>query len=469
MATFDLKSRLTSMGFTTQAKLEISAEQRDFINEKRRSESIKALRSFSLVAVVVSFLGTIGAFTIAPKNLEWPCFAISILIGIGSIVTVIMIDHFRVEKWVGLKTHLIIGNVLAILGLCILLQGVMTFPDASRSFIIIVGLIWVTILWYVGTLSVLFGRSIVVMKILLLIPPLGVYHYNDGPGIVPLSIALVLVDVYVMVYYYFFNLRSERHAILELKSRELILQNERLQIQAIESELAVARELQQNLVRPAETTLHGDKQITIFQANATSLGGDWVAARVLPDGRYVVAVGDGTGKGVPAAMVVQTIQALWVAGLNDLGWHPLSWFQSVNRTLRTMGRQHPHTLTLGLLVLDDNEAIYYSAGPMPLFVVGDSRIAESTKAITGDGHLLGIYADPQVKPVRVSLPEYTPFALMLATDGIIPKRALAKEHRMYDLLAQVTQGGKAAVRNIQTEDDKILVLIQRSEALRSAS
>jgi len=167
--------------------------------------------------------------------------------------------------------------------------------------------------------------------------------------------------------------------------------------------------------------------------------------------------------------VVQTVQALWTAGLNDLNWHPLSWFQSVNRTLRTMGRQHPHTLTLGLLVLDEHEATYYSAGPMPLFVVGDSRISESTKAIMGDGHLLGIYSDPQVKPIRISLPEYTPFAIMLATDGILPKRALAKEHRMYDVLSQVNIGGKSAIKNMQPDEDKILVLIKRAESLEAAS
>jgi hypothetical protein len=393
----------------------------------------------------------------------------SILVGTGSIITVIMLDHFKVEKSLGLKTHLVIGNILSAVGLCILLHSTIADPNISRSFMLLNGIIWVSILWYVGSLGQLFGRSIIVMKIFLMIPPFAVYYVNKGPGLLPLTLTIVLIDIYVMVYNYFLNLRGERHALLELKSRDLTLQNEHLKIQAIESELAIARELQQNLARPQEKTIHGDKQITIFQANATKLGGDWVAARVLPDGRYVIAVGDGTGKGVPAAMVVQTVQALWTAGLNDLNWHPLSWFQSVNRTLRTMGRQHPHTLTLGLLVLDEHEATYYSAGPMPLFVVGDSRISESTKAIMGDGHLLGIYSDPQVKPIRISLPEYTPFAIMLATDGILPKRALAKEHRMYDVLSQVNIGGKSAIRNMQPDEDKILVLIKRAESLEAAS
>ncbi len=392
----------------------------------------------------------------------------SLLVGIGSIITVFMLDKRRSPTSFGLKAHLVIGNALSLIGFCILLQFTMTAPHTSRSFVILNGIVWVSMLWYVGTLGQLFGPYIILMKFVLLIPPFAIYYLNDGQGIEPLLIAIVLIDIYVVIFNYFFGLRSQRHALLELKSQELAIQNERLQIMAIESEIVLAHELQENLSRPQENVTHGDKLITIIQSNVTKLGGDWVAARLLPDGRYAVAVGDGTGKGVPAAMVVQTVQALWVAGLSDLSWHPLAWFQSVNRTLRTMGRQQPHTLTIGLIVIDEHEATYYSAGPMPLFVVGDSRISESTKIVVGDGHLLGIYSDPQVKPIRISLPEYTPYALMLATDGIIPKRALAKEHRMFDVLSQLSASGKAAIKNIQSEEDKILVLIRRTESLKSA-
>jgi hypothetical protein len=58
---------------------------------------------------------------------------------------------------------------------------------------------------------------------------------------------------------------------------------------------------------------------------------------------------------------------------------------------------------------------------------------------------------------------------MLATDGILPKRALAKEHRMYDVLSQVNIGGKSAIKNMQPDEDKILVLIKRAESLEAAS
>jgi serine phosphatase RsbU (regulator of sigma subunit) len=176
-------------------------------------------------------------------------------------------------------------------------------------------------------------------------------------------------------------------------------------------------------------------------------------------------VGDGTGKGVPAAMVVQTVQALWTAGLSDPNWDPLQWLQSVNRTLRTLGRQTPHTLTLGLVIVDAAEIVYYSAGPMPLFMIGDTRIGESTKSFSGEGHLLGIYSDPQIKPVTLHLPEFSRYTVMLATDSIIPKRALSKDRRMYDLLTQVSRGGMGAIRSLPSDEDKILLLIQRAESL----
>jgi len=469
MPSLDIKSIAEKMGLHDPGLCSLNPDQLEFIETWRRNEGLRALRSFSLVSCLTSVLAVFGAFTLASAKLLLPCLIISTLIGIGSVVTLILLQKNGPERFIVLKSHLVISNALAVIGLSILLHYILKQPQFSRSFMVIIGLIWVFMLWYVGKLGQLFGKHITTMKVLLMIPPIAVYYVDRGPNILALTLAYMLVDAYVLIFNYFFNLRSERHALLQLKSADLRLQNERLKIQAIESELTVAREMQRNLARPPESIRLGDKLITIYQAHATKLGGDWVAARELPNGRYAIAVGDGTGKGVPAAMVVQTVQALWTAGLSNPNWDPLQWLQSVNRTLRTLGRQTPHTLTLGLVVVDAAEIVYYSAGPMPLFMVGDTRIGESTKAFSGEGHLLGIYSDPQIKPVTLHLPEFKPYAVMLATDSIIPKRALSKDHRMYDLLTQVSRGGMGAIRSLSSDDDKILLLIQRAESLKQTA
>jgi serine phosphatase RsbU (regulator of sigma subunit) len=75
--------------------------------------------------------------------------------------------------------------------------------------------------------------------------------------------------------------------------------------QSIEQELRLARSIQQASLPQEVPTLEGWK-ITPFYQPAREVGGDFYDFHLLSGGRLGLVVGDATGKGVPAALVMST-------------------------------------------------------------------------------------------------------------------------------------------------------------------
>src|SRR5215204_6681131 len=87
------------------------------------------------------------------------------------------------------------------------------------------------------------------------------------------------------------------------------LDHELRERERIEQELLVARRIQQAAL-PKEVPTLADWQITPFYQPAREVGGDFYNFFELDDGRVGFAVGDATGKGVPAAFVMSATCAL---------------------------------------------------------------------------------------------------------------------------------------------------------------
>src|SRR5215216_4833173 len=73
----------------------------------------------------------------------------------------------------------------------------------------------------------------------------------------------------------------------------------------VEQELGVARSIQQASLPKEVPQLQGWK-ISPYYRPARAVGGDFYDFHPLPEGRLGVVVGDATGKGVPAALVIST-------------------------------------------------------------------------------------------------------------------------------------------------------------------
>jgi serine phosphatase RsbU (regulator of sigma subunit)/predicted ester cyclase len=83
------------------------------------------------------------------------------------------------------------------------------------------------------------------------------------------------------------------------------LEQEMLERERVEQELQVARSIQQASLPEEVPTLEG-WQIAPFYRPARQVGGDFYDFYPLSEGRLGLVVGDATGKGVPAALVMST-------------------------------------------------------------------------------------------------------------------------------------------------------------------
>jgi predicted ester cyclase len=83
------------------------------------------------------------------------------------------------------------------------------------------------------------------------------------------------------------------------------LEQERIERERVEQELKVARSIQQASLPMEVPTLQG-WQISPYYQPAREVGGDFYDFHLLSEGKLGLVVGDATGKGVPAALVMST-------------------------------------------------------------------------------------------------------------------------------------------------------------------
>jgi PAS domain S-box-containing protein len=95
----------------------------------------------------------------------------------------------------------------------------------------------------------------------------------------------------------------------QLKNAMTKQQEEAQERQRIEEELRVARVIQQTLLPKSVPELEG-YQIVAYYQPAREVGGDFYDFLLLPDGRLGLIVGDVSGKGMPAALVMATARSM---------------------------------------------------------------------------------------------------------------------------------------------------------------
>jgi serine phosphatase RsbU (regulator of sigma subunit) len=94
-----------------------------------------------------------------------------------------------------------------------------------------------------------------------------------------------------------------------LKLRGQRLEQERIERERIEQELEVARRIQRASL-PGEVPELEGWEISPYYKPAREVGGDFYDFFELPNGRLGIVVGDATGKGVPAALVMANARSM---------------------------------------------------------------------------------------------------------------------------------------------------------------
>jgi serine phosphatase RsbU (regulator of sigma subunit)/predicted ester cyclase len=114
--------------------------------------------------------------------------------------------------------------------------------------------------------------------------------------------------------------------------RGLRLEQEIRERERIEQELRVARTIQQASLPKEVPTLEG-WQISPFYRPAREVGGDFYDILELKDGRLGLVVGDATGKGVPAALVMASARSMLRAVAQASDYSPGDVLRRVNDSL----------------------------------------------------------------------------------------------------------------------------------------
>jgi sigma-B regulation protein RsbU (phosphoserine phosphatase) len=184
----------------------------------------------------------------------------------------------------------------------------------------------------------------------------------------------------------------------------------------IESELKIARDIQMSLLPRIFPPFphHTEFELYATIEPAREVGGDFYDFFLTDDGRLCFAIGDVSGKGVPASLFMAVTQALWriAATKHEL---PDQALADLNTELcRENDSGMFVTLFYGILHLQTGELAYSNGGhnlPYLLSQQGEARLLDNT-----GGMALGVMEDVEYRTKTVAIQAGE--GLFLYTDGV---------------------------------------------------
>ncbi len=253
------------------------------------------------------------------------------------------------------------------------------------------------------------------------------------------------------------------------------LEQERIERERIEQELLVARRIQQASLPKEVPELEG-WHIAPYYQPAREVGGDFYDFFELKEGRVGVVVGDATGKGVPAALVVTATCSMLRAVAQGLGYSPGEVLARVNETL--LARIPPNmfiTCFYAILDPESGRLSYANAGHnLPC-----CRHEHAATELEARGMPLGLMPGMSYEENEAVLAPGE--GVLFYTDGLVeahnPQGEMFGTPRLRDLLSERSEGGRDLSATLmeelerftgegwEQEDDITLLTLQRSAPL----
>ena len=206
------------------------------------------------------------------------------------------------------------------------------------------------------------------------------------------------------------ELLGERSAVA---LRNIELYRDSLAKQKLEEELSLAAEIQRRLLPNAPPEL---KESELFGALKTSMevGGDFYDFLELPSGKIGIAVADVSGKGIPASMLMTTLQASFRAEASAEK-SPADILSSLNGSLFERSEQSKFATFFYASYDDESKILHYAnGGSFPPIVLGaGGRIGRLQRG----GTIIGIAENSSYHEGMVKLKPGELVAIF--TDGII--------------------------------------------------
>jgi len=192
--------------------------------------------------------------------------------------------------------------------------------------------------------------------------------------------------------------------------KNLLLAEERAEMLAIEEQLSWAHDIQLSLIPDRVEGIEGVDVATCYQP-VMWVGGDYCDMWALPDGRLVFVIGDVSGKGLPAAMVMTNLRAALRTTMSFCP-EPTEAMEHIARHL-DLPEDMFITLFLGLFDPSSGKLEYVNAGHVPPLKVLPNR--RTTVFAQATGPPLGALEAPFDKAEETV---EGGAALVAVTDGI---------------------------------------------------
>lgn len=249
-----------------------------------------------------------------------------------------------------------------------------------------------------------------------------------------------------------------------LAYENILFHRESVERNRLERELEIAREIQQNLL-PGEIRIEG------FEVSGKSIpsryvGGDYYDVFEMRD-KFLLAIGDVAGKGIPAALLMASIQSSLRA---IVSFHP-SGLEVIMKELNQITMKNTEGLsfiTFFLTVIDpvSGELLFSNAGHNPPLLVKGNDVLELTEG----GMVLGImendYAVGKEKMERGDM-------LFMYTDGLSEARVNGKELGKEALKSMILSIRDRSpdeisgyildfIREYEVEDDLTFLVVKRT-------
>jgi len=199
------------------------------------------------------------------------------------------------------------------------------------------------------------------------------------------------------------------HMAIAMENATLHMQM--LEKNRMERELQLGREIQSRLLQSPPCDVKG-VELSALSVPCYEVGGDYFDFIEFPNGELGLAIGDVSGKGVGAALIMSSVQAALRMGApieEDLA----ALMARLNALLfRMAGGRKYVTFFFGRYTPSTGELRYVNAGHNPPFIV----LGDELQEIGSTGRPIGLIPDSKFEQRTITIPKNA--TLFLYTDGL---------------------------------------------------
>lgn len=270
------------------------------------------------------------------------------------------------------------------------------------------------------------------------------------------------------------DLQEKNRRLAQTLSELQLAQEQLLEKEKMELELSIARNIQQSSL-PKELPILTGWDLKVYWQPARAVGGDFYDYIQFPDSKLMIVIGDVTGKGVPAALVMATTQSMLRFSTQSGTDGQLFSPGEVLTRLNGMSHQTiPPKMFITCLIVEidlaSGQMIFANAGHCLPILCSSEGITE----LRAVGMPLGLLPDMtyEEKVARLAGGE----SLLLYSDGLVevhnPQKEMYGLPRLRSRLAE-NPGGEELIHHLledlaeftgegwEQEDDKTCLVLKR--------